>query len=707
MAAMNQSSSPSSFARASCRGAALGLTLHVVLLVCVLGQLVYLASRHRVRVDATSDQLYSLTDSTRTIVGGLQKRLVIEAYLSPKEDLPAQLRDTRAVLENFLDELVQLGNGKVVVQRFNPNDDKAVLDKCTRIGVKPIDTQNSSTTAVGVTRHWQGLRLVYDGGKQKVLEQVAPMVSFLAEAIVTPAIKEVVTETRRKVGFMEWPSAPGGQQTQATGWEYVRTLPDVSKRYDFQNLKDAEGALVPADIETLLLFRPTDLDDRQKYVIDQFLMRGGAVVLFADVADYGLHPNRQCNKVPMGFDAKDSQWKWQDQLLHYGIDQPGQIFADLQPQASQAQNPLTGGFEYLGVPVQMGLVRQVPYPYFFHALDVDWAQIADRLASISGRLDEEQAAYFKRTLRPGIDTDEFVFKAFKQFKRTPGFYWPCVLRLRSNGTEPVLPEGVTGRTLLWSSPLTIVEDPPQTLNALLGRDLQTQLAANQAFVQKLQQRLQSEPRRQLPLMLDLRGTFPSFFAGKERPKKASERKEEADRKKAEAEAADKPAAEVANAATPDVGPPKPPAKDDATNSVPVVAEPDPIAAARATGRIVAFADSDFLRDDFARGAYRQQGGPHSLFGAAFFPMLLDWLSQDSDLVALQSRLPKDRRITLLDDLGDGTADRLATEKKLRTTQSFLVVSNVFAPSLVVLVTGFAVLLVRRAQKRRFLFSVGN
>ena len=139
----------------------------------------------------------------------------------------------------------------------------------------------------------------------------------------------------------------------------------------------------------------------------------------------------------------------------------------------------------------------------------------------------------------------------------------------------------------------------------------------------------------------------------------------------------------------------------------VVAEPTPIAVASAPGRIVAFADSDFLRDDFARGAYRQLGGPHSLFGAAFFPMLLDWLSQDSDLVALQSRLPADRRITLVDDLGDGSQDRLAAEKKLRTTQSFLVTMNVVSPCLLVLILGFAVLFVRRSQKRRFLSSVEN
>ena len=76
------------------RGEALNVTVHVGLLLLVLGQIVFLASRYRLRFDTTADDLYSLTDSTRQIVGGLDRRLVIEAYESPKSELPSQLRDS-------------------------------------------------------------------------------------------------------------------------------------------------------------------------------------------------------------------------------------------------------------------------------------------------------------------------------------------------------------------------------------------------------------------------------------------------------------------------------------------------------------------------------------------------------------------------------------------------------------------------------------
>jgi hypothetical protein len=198
------------------RGGALAMTLHCVLLACVLGQIVFLASRHRVRWDLTSDGLYSLTDSTRGLIGKLDKQLLIEAYFSPQEKLPVSYRDTRTVLDNFLDELVQLGKGRVVLQRFDPNSDKVITERCQRIGVKPLELRSGTSSSISVDRHWQGLRFVYGGGKQKVLEQLAPQSSFQAEALLTPAIKEVLTTEKHKFGYMEWPATAVGQQQP--GW---------------------------------------------------------------------------------------------------------------------------------------------------------------------------------------------------------------------------------------------------------------------------------------------------------------------------------------------------------------------------------------------------------------------------------------------------------------------------------------------------------
>ncbi|HEX5050207.1 MAG TPA: GldG family protein [Planctomycetota bacterium] len=721
--------------RARERGAALALTVHVTLLLLVLGQIVYLASRHRTRVDLTSDSLWSTTESTRSLLGKLDKRLVIEAYFSPKEKLPVNLRETRVWADNFLDEMVQLGKGKVVVQRFDPNADKAIADRCQRIGVQQIDLRSSSSTSVSVDRHWQGLRLVYGGGKQKVIPQFGPTSSFVAEAALTPAVKEVTTETKHKFGYMEWPATAIGQQTPGgIGWNMLRTHEGITKRYEFQNLKDEDGALLPAEIKTLFLFRPKDLTDRQKYVLDQFVVGGGTLVVLADAAEYAIGPKRSFSKLPFTIDAAGSAFKFTEQLLHYGIDWKLKVLADLAQPAYMPRDRMTGAYEYLAVPQQsmLGMVLQwQPYPYFFHAVAQDWKVAADDLAKDEhGKVDTELAAQYRKLFVPGMPSDDFLFAPFKKIGRGPGFYWPTWVGLRQRtGGVLDLPQGIDGRVLLWSSPAVLVEDPPQSLDPLGSTDARARLENLQKFNTKLMERFRGEPRQQAPLMVDVRGKFTSFFAGAERPKRPSEIKEE-EAKKAEAAAkekeaeakpgetpekpgektaekpgekpAEKPAEKTAAKPNPDEIGPKPPVTDNMLTEAPP--EPAMRTGGDVPGRIVVIGDADFLRDDLVRGDYRQAGGPVSINGPPFFSQLLDWLAEDRDLVALQSRIPEDRTLKFVDTEATPNMDTRLSEQTLAGKTNLLVTLNVAVPCALLALFGLLIFGVRRAQKRSFLAS---
>ena len=692
------------------RGEALALAVHVVLLVLVLGQVVYLSSRFRQRVDLSSDHLSTVTESTRTIVDKLDKRLVVEAYFSPKDDLPVTLRQTRDVIDNFLDELVQIGKGKVVVQRFDPNEDKAISDRCTRLGVKPLDLRSQSSTSLSVDRHWQGLRFVYGGQKQKVLAQVAPQHWFMAELELTPAIKEVATEQKRKIGYMEWPATASGQQ-QGIGWAALRQVDQIAKRYEFQNFKDEDGALLPEDLETLFLYRPKDLTDRQKYVLDQFVLRGGTLVVFADAAEYTIAPNRQFTNIPVRLDTPQSDRKFVDQLASYGIDWKPKVLADMAGQAHTARDRLTQPFEYLALQQVTPFgprMTPIPYPYFFHAVAGDWADSADQLATRDGKVDQELAATYRKQFGPGIASDDFLWKTFRQIGRGPGFYWPTWVGLREKAAGvPDLPEGVTGRVLLRSSPAVLVEDPPHALDPLGRGDARQQQVTLQKFNQKLMERFQTEVRQQAPLMVDVRGTFRSFWAGRDRPQRPSEIKE-AEAKKAEAERLAAAAAEGEGATDPaaadPIGPP-PPKEEDAPAIPTAAPEADALQQGVAPGRIVVIGDSDFVRDDLVRGDYRQAGGPYSALGGSFFVGLLDWLAEDRDLLELQARVPTDRKLQFVDAEAVPGGDPRLAEQALRRKTNWLRAANVLVPTGLLSLFGLIVLLVRRAQKRSYLASL--
>jgi len=689
-------------------GQILAALLHAVLLLLVLGQIVYLASRYRVRVDMTSDRVWSLTDSTQRLLAKLDKRLVIEAYFSPKDQLPVSYRQTREVAENFLDELVQLGEGKVVVQRFDPNSDKAIADKATRVGVQPMNLRSQSATSLSLDQHWQGVRLVYGGDRQAVVSNFQAQSSFQAEATLTPRIKEVMTAEKRRFGYMEWPAmVPGQRNPTGIGWNMVRTHRDLEKRYEFQNYKDEDGALLPDDVDVLFLFRPKDLSDRQKYVLDQFVVGGGTLVVFADAAEYALGAQRTMTRVPTRIDAPGSERAFVDQLKHYGVDWRPKVLCDMDNTAQMPSDRFGAPFEYLAVGQQTRMGPQlswVPYPYFFHAVAVDWAIAADTYArDANGDVDEQLAQRYRELFEPGLPSDDFLFQVYKQkLRRGPGLYWPTWTGLRQKAGGAVdLPEGVEGRVLMRSSPLVLVEDPPANLDPI-GRDPAQVPEMLQRFRKQLMDRLAAEPRQQAPLMVEVTGRFSSFFANGERPQRPSEIKEA--KARAAREGGDEEGVEGGEQSpSPDVGPPPPDAGGDAAAAA-IPQERAMLTTASEPGRIVVVGDATFLRDDVLSGEYQRAGGPVSArLAMPFFAQMLDWLSEDRDLVDLQSRAPTDRTLSFTSDEEKAAgADPRDAEQRLRTRTNWLVWQNVAAPCLLLLLFGLVVWLVRRSQKNAFL-----
>jgi ABC-type uncharacterized transport system involved in gliding motility auxiliary subunit len=125
------------------------------------------------------------------------------------------------------------------------------------------------------------------------------------------------------------------------------------------------------------------------------------------------------------------------------------------------------------------------------------------------------------------------------------------------------------------------------------------------------------------------------------------------------------------------------------------------------GRIVVVGDADFLRDDIVRGDHAQAGGPVSGRSAApFFAQMLDWLAEDKDLVALQSKVATDRSLKLLEETRDPNADPRLHEQALRRKTTLLRTLNVVLPGALLAALGLCVYFVRRAQKRTFLSSIG-
>lgn len=669
--------------------------LRLILLAVVLGEVTFLGSRFALRVDLTSDQIYTLTDSTKTVLDSLTDNLVIEAYFSPDTSLPIQYRPARVMMRNTLLEYVELGKGKIKLQYFDPFADRTVRETAERLGIRPEQARTSSSGQLTATEIWQGFRVRYGAEKQQVIPLMRFGSTYNYEAILTPLIKRLTVKDQPKIGVLEFRSRPGGggmmiqMGPKSRPQGFVEVIRMFGRDYDFQPIDISKGQLIPPGLEVALLIRPKHLSDRTKFIFDQFLMRGGKLVVFADSVEVDVRQDREFRgKVP-SYDGPLSKLKFLEQLRSYGVVVEERIVAEGIRQLHQRY----------GTPTQDKKLYQFMYPYMFEAANTDWSKQAAQFArNPQGQPDKALQAQLEKLFKPGVNLEHDLMKAVASVG-IPGFFWPCPV-----GLVPELPEGVSGDVLMRTSPLSWREMPNIDLDPFGGAPVMEQRMRN--LERWRTSKTNSVPTRnpvQTPLMVHLTGTFTSFFKGKQIPPKPSAAKaakatadpddwdEEKDKKPGEE--GPQPAAKKADTA------PKETMIDQAS----------------AGASLLVIGDATFIRDDFFRGAYAEinQGngviGPSGRNGGQaammFFRNLLDWLVQERDLLELRNKTGMDRSMNFLEQDEARSETNVEFQERLGSKILWIATVNALGPAGVLLGLGLGLWIIRRSRKRAFLSNL--
>ncbi|RMF17901.1 MAG: ABC transporter permease, partial [Gammaproteobacteria bacterium] len=150
----------------------------------------------------------------------------------------------------------------------------------------------------------------------------------------------------------EQPQGPYAQFNPAPSFNLLRQKLMETATVKELDLKDGK---VPADVDVLLVLAPRELSELQQYAIDQFLMRGGTVLMAASPFATELTARS------LAATEKDTGLeKW---LAQQGLTIKKQLVAD--PMNSRFPVPVTrrmGGFQFQEV-------RLLDYPFFIDARD--------------------------------------------------------------------------------------------------------------------------------------------------------------------------------------------------------------------------------------------------------------------------------------------------------------------------------------------------
>jgi ABC-type uncharacterized transport system involved in gliding motility auxiliary subunit len=260
----------------------------LVLLVLVFVPLIVTTSRwmHAVRVDLTTDHLYTLSPGTLHIVDGLRQPLKLTLYFSEHatRDLP-QLRSYEQRVREMLQEMVARAHGRIRLQIIDPvpySDDEANAEG------NGLTAASGGSNGERVFFGLAGNRLSADGDNEAsspVPEKVLAIPFFdpareaFLEYDIAKLLYELDQARKPPIGVISSLPVEGKPVLGQQPWAAVQQLGQL---FDLRMLDPAQLTRLDPDLKMLWLIQPTHLSSDALYAIDQYLLGGGHLAVFVD-----------------------------------------------------------------------------------------------------------------------------------------------------------------------------------------------------------------------------------------------------------------------------------------------------------------------------------------------------------------------------------------------------------------------------------------
>jgi len=236
-----------------------------------------LGSHIRGRLDLTRDNLFTLSDGTRGILGGLDDMVQVTLFTSSglPPEIQLELRDIR----DLLADMRHAAGGNFAVREVDPDRNEDAAKQASSFGIGPVEFNVLRDEEYQVRRGYYGLALTYADRKEAfpVIQHTEDLEFQLASAI-----SKMTSDKHKGIVFL----SDGGARSsyQIPGLE--RSL---AERYDVSSRSlagDSTPGLDRDSVSVLVVAGPTQLLD--SLAVDRvrsFIDGGGSALLLLDPVD--------------------------------------------------------------------------------------------------------------------------------------------------------------------------------------------------------------------------------------------------------------------------------------------------------------------------------------------------------------------------------------------------------------------------------------
>jgi ABC-type uncharacterized transport system involved in gliding motility auxiliary subunit len=229
------------------------------------------------RVDLTATGQYTLASGTRDILKKIDEPITLYLFFSERasENIPA-LRSYADGVRELLQEMEQRAGGKLRLQVIDPQPFSEEEDQATGFGLQQVPVSQSGDTLIF------GLAGTNSTDGQATIPFFDPQKEAFLEYDIAKLVQSLAVPDKPVVGVLSSIALSGGFDPETRQmrdpWVISQQLGEL---FTMRTL-DTTATAIDEDIRTLLLIHPKALSDDTLYAIDQFVLRGGRLLVFVD-----------------------------------------------------------------------------------------------------------------------------------------------------------------------------------------------------------------------------------------------------------------------------------------------------------------------------------------------------------------------------------------------------------------------------------------
>jgi gliding-associated putative ABC transporter substrate-binding component GldG len=286
------------------------LTLITLVIIVLLNVVVSFVD---FRVDFTRDQRYSLTSSSINFLSSdttLTDKILFKIYL--EGEFPAEIERLQSAVRDKLDEFKYYTGDRIEYEFINPNEGSIADQEALKEqlfdkgrGIRPMDITYRSSGSSNIVEVFPGAVVEYrgstidfirfmDGGQYRLDERLNDRVQSGINDLEYKLMQVLAKATRKekkKLAFVHGHGELGIPFTQGArrNIEDSYIIEDVKINGMINALDDYDGIIIADPKEKF--------SDKDKFVIDQYLMDGGSIMVFHNPLSINNDTIRRTGKV--------------------------------------------------------------------------------------------------------------------------------------------------------------------------------------------------------------------------------------------------------------------------------------------------------------------------------------------------------------------------------------------------------------------------